>query len=184
MYRGFDEDFQFSDVGMKLFIRKYGMLLDIMSWQKLGGDPDWYLGQDAIITLINKTTVSASYRFRNASTKQGQDIYDKQDITFRFERPSGTGSDVSTRQDRPFKTCVDWFIYGVLSKTHTSLQRVIVVNWKKFAAYLQNHPDLLSSPIRNIDDSSTFKTVKITDIPEDCIIFLCDTARNCYRLRI
>lgn len=176
MRRTLNDDMKLSnDIGMKLFLKKYGQLLDITNCELITGERDWKLCQDALLTFKNQQKKYVSFRFRLAKTAQGKDIYTLHDITLRFERPSGTKSDLS-------KMKVDWFLYGVLSKDKLRFSRITIIDWaNRFETYIQAHPEILSTPISNIDKSSTFKTVKLADIPSEFILFHYDNNRGLYR---
>ena len=164
LIRSLDEDLKFSNNELKLFIQQHGQSINILNYELFEGTPDFKLNKDCIFYLKDGTNIHCSYRFRNPKTSKGADVYFMQDITFRYERPSG--------YECHKKMNATWFLYGVLTLNKDRFSRAIIVKWTNaLEDYAKKHPEIVSSPIPNVDNSSDFTTIKIKNIPEEFIVF-------------
>ena len=90
-----------------------------------------------------------------------------QDITLRYERPSGYESHK--------KMNATWFLYAVLTQNQSGFSRAIIIKWTNaFEEFIKKHPEILSEPIDNVDHSSNFIAIKIKEIPREFIHFKFD----------
>ena len=156
------EDFQFSKDCLVLFIDQFGEQIGIVGYEDLSEIEDKRLCEDCLLHLKTGLSNHTSFRFRNFR------YYDFQDITLRFIRPSGRTCDLA-------KINAKWFLYGVLSEDNKGFSRAIIIKWtNSFEEYLAKHPEILSEETQNKDGSSTFKSIKIRDIPPEFVVFSYD----------
>ena len=158
----YPKDFEFSKDCLSLFVNQFGEKVGIVGFDFLGDIEDMQLCEDCVFHLKSGLDNHVSFRFRNPN------YYSFQDVTFRDERPSGRKCDLS-------KINAKWFLYGVLAENKQVFSRAIILKWtNSFEDYLHNHPEILGEPIWNDDYSSSFRPIKIQDIPQQFIEFCYD----------